>query len=58
MRKIKTIARIKGPGFESYAAVSNLGEGLFTQHCYNAFNCLNVYMVIDSKVSQVSFEQS
>ena len=35
--------RLREPGFESCAAVSNLGQVSFNLHCSSSLGCINVH---------------
>ena len=40
--------RLRGPGFESCAAVLKAWASLFTLHCCSSLSCINEYLAIDS----------
>ena len=41
-------SRLRGPGFESCAAVLKHWAGFFTLHCSSSLSCINDYLAIDS----------
>ena len=41
-------SRLRGPGFESCAAVLKPWASLFTLHCSSLLSCVNKYLAIDS----------
>ena len=41
-------SQLRGPGFESCAAVLKPWASLFTLHCSSSLSCINEYLVIDS----------
>ena len=43
-------SRLREFGFEACAAVSNIGQVLFTLHCSSSFSCMNEYLAVDSGV--------
>ena len=43
-----SVSRLRGPGFESCAAVLNPWVRFFTLHCSSSLSCMNEYLSIDS----------
>ena len=41
-------SRLRGPGFESFAAVLKPLASFFTLHCFSSHSCINEYLAIDS----------
>ena len=41
-------SQLRGPGFESCAAVLKLGASVFTLHCSSLLSCIKEYLAIDS----------
>ena len=39
---------LRGPVFESCAAMSNLGHVSFTRHCSSSLSCMNEYLAVDN----------
>ena len=49
-------SRLRGPGFESCAAVLKPCASIFTLHCFSTLSCINEYLDIDS--GEYVYEQS
>ena len=41
-------SRLREPGFEYFAAVSNSGQVVFILHCPSSPSCMNEYVALDS----------
>ena len=47
LRGTASHSRLRGPGFESCAAVLKPWASLFTTHCSSSLSCINEYLAID-----------